>query len=120
MRADTASDTQASGNTRMLFFGDAALTDGFQLIGFETWADPAAEELDKVLEELLDSKRNAFIILDTRLLETGSPVLERVRSEARRILIAGVPPLNDPDGFRCGIDQQVDSLLGSGKPKGGN
>ena len=114
MRTDTASDTQASGNTRMLFFGDAALTDGFQLIGFETWADPAAEELEKVLEELLDSKRNAFIILDTRLSESSSPILERVRREGRRILITVVPPLNDPDGFRCNIDHHVNSLMRSG------
>ena len=27
-------------HTRMLFLGEAALTDGFRLIGFETWADP--------------------------------------------------------------------------------
>ena len=114
MRTDTESDTQSSGNTRMLFLGDAALTNGFQLIGFETWADPAAEELERVLEELLSSKRNAIIILDTRLAESGSPMLERVRREGRRILITVVPPLNDPDGFRCDIDHQVNSMINNG------
>ena len=114
MRTETAFDAPAGGNTRMLFLGDAALTDGFQLIGFETWADPTAEELDKVLEELLDSKRNAFIILDTRLSESSSPMLERVRRESRRILITVVPPLNDPDGFRCALDHRVNSLMSNG------
>jgi vacuolar-type H+-ATPase subunit F/Vma7 len=114
MRTDTQIDAQAGGNTRMLFLGDAALTDGFQLIGFETWADPTAEKLDKVLEELLESKGNAFIILDTRLAESSSPMLERVRREGRRILITVVPPLNDPEGFRCDIDHQVNSLMNNG------
>jgi vacuolar-type H+-ATPase subunit F/Vma7 len=98
----------------MLFLGDAALTDGFQLIGFETWADPSEEVLDEVLSELHESRRNAFIVLDTRLSESGSPMLERVRREGGRILITVVPPLNDPNGFRCGIDNQVDSLTGNG------
>lgn len=114
MRTESEFETQVSGNTRMLFLGDAALTDGFQLIGFETWADPAAEELEKVLEELLESKRNAFIILDTRLSESNSRILERVRREGRRILITVVPPLNDPDGFRCNIDHHVNSLMSNG------
>lgn len=98
----------------MLFLGDAALTDSFQLIGFETWADPAIEQLDQLLAELLESRSNAFIILDSRLSAAGSKLLEQVRNESGRILITLVPPLKDPNGFHCAIDQRVNSLLDSG------
>jgi len=114
MRANSELNTPAVGNTRMLFLGDAALTDGFQLIGFETRADPSVEELDKLLRELLESGRNAFVILDTRLSQAGSQMLERVRSEGGRILITLVPPLNDPDGFHCDLDQRVNALIDNG------
>ena len=112
--ANDTTDTTAGSRTRMLFLGDAALTDGFQLIGFETWADPSSEELDRVLKELLESRRNAFILLDTRLADGGSAMLDRVRREGGRIVITEVPPLNDPDGLHSGIDKQVNSLLGNG------
>ncbi|MCB1758529.1 MAG: ATPase [Gammaproteobacteria bacterium] len=103
-----------SSGTRMLFLGDAALTDGFQLIGFETWSDPTREELDRVLQELLESRRNAFILLDTRLAKRGSPMLDRVRKEGGRILVTEVPPLNEPEGFHSSIDNQVNTLMGNG------
>jgi len=114
MSAVTDFGTPVDSSTRMLFFGDAALTDSFQLIGFETWADPATEELNSVLEELLESKRNAFIILDSRLSAIGSLTLDRVRKEGGHILISEVPALNDPDGFRCSIDSQINTLMGKG------
>ncbi|MCP5416717.1 MAG: ATPase [Chromatiaceae bacterium] len=104
----------ASSHTRLLFLGDAALTDGFQLIGFETWADPSVEALERVLGDLLESRSNAFIIIDNRLAASGSTMLARVRREGGRILISEVPPLNDPEGFHGGIDNQVDSLSASG------
>lgn len=105
--------------TRMLFMGDATLTDGFQLIGFDTVADPSPEELDRTLQTLIDEKQNAFIILDNRLSECGSPILERVRAEGGRIVITEVPPLNAPQQFHCKIDKQVRTLLGYADNDGG-
>jgi vacuolar-type H+-ATPase subunit F/Vma7 len=113
MSADSKFRTPG-GDTRMLFLGDAALTDGFRLIGFETWADPDIEQLDQLLGELLESRSNAFLILDSRLSGVGSKLLEQVRNESGRILITLVPPLNDPDGFHCAIDQRVNSMLDNG------
>lgn len=79
------------GPTRMLFFGDAALSDGFQLIGFQTWPDPAPGEFDRILGELLDTRASAFIIVDSQLIKQGSRLLERVRREGGRIVITEVP-----------------------------
>lgn len=101
--------------TRMIFLGETTLTDGFRLIGFETFADPTPDELDLILQQLVAEKRNAFIVLDHQLSECDSPMLERVRAEGGRIIITEVPPLNAPDNFHCKIDNQVHMLLGSEK-----
>ena len=69
--------------TRMLFLGDAALTDGFQLIGFETWPDPSAQQLEQVIGELLNSRTNAFVILDCRLAEKNARILEQGEDRGR-------------------------------------
>jgi vacuolar-type H+-ATPase subunit F/Vma7 len=98
----------------MLFLGDATLTDGFRLIGFETWSDPTVKELEQVLGELLDTKCNAFVVLDNRLSATDSDILRRVRSEGGRILVAEVPPLSAPESFRTDIDKDTQALLENG------
>jgi len=118
MSSGTNCGTPTGGNTRMLFFGDAALTDSFQLIGFKTWSDPDIAELEAVLAELLESKCNAFIILDSRLSEASSQMLDRVRKEGGHILISEVPALNDPDGFRGSIDSQINGLVDNGNSYG--
>lgn len=105
----TADDTPT---TRMLFMGDATLTDGFQLIGFEAYPDPPVEELDAILRKLIEQKQNAFIILDHRLSECDSTMLARVRAEGGRIVVTEVPPLNTPEQFHCKIDNQVRMLMG--------
>jgi len=107
------SDTTDLTPTRMLFLGDAALTDGFQLIGFETWPDPSTQQLEQVIGELLNSRTNAFVILDCHLASRNARILDRVRTEGGRIVVTEVPPLNEPDRFQSQIDQQVKSMLGS-------
>lgn len=101
--------------TRMLFMGSAALTAGFQLIGFETWPDATTEQLDGVLRSLIEERQNAFVILDRDLARRGSPLLERVRTEGGRIVVTEIPPLNDPDEFTGVIDSRVKTLLGATK-----
>jgi vacuolar-type H+-ATPase subunit F/Vma7 len=105
--------------TRMLFLGDTVLSDGFQLIGFETLPDPSVGEMDRVLQQLLDEKCNAFVVLDTRLSASDSKVLQRIRGEGGRIIVTEVPPLNSPDCFHCEIDEQVRILLGGTKQNEG-
>lgn len=100
-------------STRMIFMGDPALTDGFKLIGFETWSNPSTEELNWVLQDLVQSQQNAFVVVDRRLVERSSPMLRRVRLEGGRVVVTQIPPLNDPDCFNCEIDDQVKGLLGA-------
>ena len=53
--------------TRMIFLGNAALTDGFRLIGFEALTDPSVEQLERLLRQLQESRANAFIVVDHAL-----------------------------------------------------
>jgi vacuolar-type H+-ATPase subunit F/Vma7 len=105
--------TDSAQATRMLFLGDTALTDGFQLIGFETWPDPTAEQLELVLAELVACRDHAFVILDSELAKSPSPSLKKIRAEGGRIVVTEVPSLSDPENFECEIDNQVQSLLGN-------
>jgi len=110
-------ETNDATPTRMLFLGDSALTDGFQLIGFETWPDPSVQQLEEVISELVNTRTNAFVVLDCRLAQQHARILERVRAEGGRIVVTEVPPLNEPDRFQSHIDRQLRSLLGPDQPE---
>jgi len=97
---------------RLLFFGEQALTEGFGLIGFETFADPTAEVLDRVLTELIQTRSTALVLLDHRTAKLTSRMLPRVRREGGRILVTEVPSLRSPDDYHSDIDTQVSLLLG--------
>ncbi|MCW8907390.1 MAG: ATPase [Sedimenticola sp.] len=98
--------------TRMLFMGEAALTEGFRLIGFETWADATRQELDELLQGLLKKRQKAFIVLGQALAGCDSALLQQVRAEGGRIIVTQVPSLADPDNFQCEIDDRLQILLG--------
>lgn len=98
--------------TRMLFLGDATLGDGFRLIGFETWVDPTVEQLDRILQELIEQRCKAFVVLDSRRSRAPSPALQRIRAEGGRIVVTEVPPLNAAAGFSSLTDEHIRQLLG--------
>lgn len=100
--------------TRMIFMGEASLTDGFKLIGFETWADPTPDVLEQQLEQLIKQREKAFIILGHTLANCDSDLLKQVRSEGGHIIITQIPALADPDNFQCEIDDRLQVLLGGG------
>ena len=108
-------ESEGQRTTRLLFLGSRALAEGFALVGFETTPDATAGELDKVLQELLRERENAFIVIDQKLASAGSRLLPRVYDEGGRIVVVEVPPLSDPEGFRLDIDEQVQNLLGGKK-----
>ena len=92
---------------RMIFFGEAALSQGFRLIGFEVFPDPSGADLDRIFGELIDSQERVFVIIDRKTAEIPCPAL------GGRILVTTVPPLNDPTRFHCAIDDKIKNLLGN-------
>jgi len=102
------------GATRMIFMGEAALADGFQLIGFETLIDPAPEVMDRLLRGLIEEQQKAFIILDERLSAANTEALRSIRAEGGRIVVTQLPPLHSPHGFHSALDQRIRHLIGGG------
>ncbi len=82
--------------TRMLFLGEESLADGFCLIGFETYPDPAPEEVDRILRDLRRNQERAFVIVDDAVMRAEIPNLKQVRREGGRIVVIAVPAVRAP------------------------
>ena len=95
----------------MIFMGASALTDGFRLIGFETWPSATEQELDELLGELASTNSQALVLLQSRLARCQSSNLRRVQSEGGRIVIAEIPPLEAPAEFRSGIEEMLQTIM---------
>ncbi|MEN8178670.1 MAG: ATPase [Pseudomonadota bacterium] len=111
----TASDKQ----TRLIFFGGPALTDGFRLVGFETLTDPEFAQMDQLISELLETRQNAFIVIEQSPEMMQSKMLQQVRREGGRIVVSEVPSLQDPTCFHCELDKQIERLMGAPLTIGG-
>lgn len=79
--------------TRLLFFGDEALADGFGLIGFETYPDPSHDQVDKLVRGLVRERESALVVVDEAIMHADIPALAQVRREGGRIVVIAVPPL---------------------------
>jgi len=99
--------------TRLYFLGEAGLANGFRLAGFEVFPDASIQTLERLLLELRENRSPAFVILDYRLAESDSRVLQEVRDEGGRILITQVPPLSHSGRLRSKVDDHISQLLGN-------
>jgi len=98
---------------RFIMMGSKALTDGFALLGFETFPDATVEVVENTLNELLKSKEKALIFLENNLSQTiSSRALLRVRSEAVGIIMTEIPPLNAPETYRPAVEELILRVLG--------
>ena len=97
---------------RNIFIGSPALSDGFQLIGFETLTDPDVRQLDLLLSELHREKQRTLLIIEQSVNQIGSKLLDLIREEGGRIVLTEVPSLHDPDTFQCELDAQLKKLTG--------
>lgn len=96
----------------MIAMGSAALTQGFELLGFETWPDASAEEMERVLQELLRTGVKALVFVEHELAQQGGPGFRRVRAEGGRIVLTEIPPLHAPADYRPPVEDLVRRVLG--------
>ena len=113
--AQTASDNQ----TRLIFIGGPALTDGFRLVGFKTLTDPQISQIDELISTLLETRQNAFIVVEQSPEIMQSKMLQQVHNEGGRIVVSEVPSLQDPACFHCELDKEIEKLMGSSQITGG-
>lgn len=101
-------------DTRMIVMGSATLTQGFGLVGFEAFPNATPEELEDMLGELRHSRQRALVLLETYLAHCDSPLLEQIRAEGGRILVAEVPALSAAKAYRPQVEELVAKVLGPG------
>lgn len=103
---------EAGVRTRLIVMGSPALTEGFALIGFETWSNGTEEDVEKLLEELERGQEKALVFLEPALSRCQSARLSRVRAESSRIVITEVPPLHAPSDYHPAVEDLVAKILG--------
>jgi vacuolar-type H+-ATPase subunit F/Vma7 len=99
--------------TRMIALGSAALTEGFSLLGVETFADATPEVLEELLAGLVKRKEKALVFLEHDLARSRGVWLQRVRDEGGRIVIAEIPPLHAPGDYHPQVEDVVRTILGA-------
>ncbi len=99
--------------TRMLFLGEESLADGFRLIGFETFPNPHADEVDRILRDLVRNREKAFLVVDDAVMGQEIPNLKRVRKEGGRIVVIAVPSLSAPTVLASEVAERLAALFGT-------
>jgi vacuolar-type H+-ATPase subunit F/Vma7 len=98
---------------RLIALGSAALTEGFALIGFETYPDPTPEAVEDLLRDLLRRQQAALVVIEQGLVQSPGPQLTRALSGGARIVITEIPALQHPPSYRSRVDRLVESVLGA-------
>jgi len=97
---------------RMIALGSAALMEGFALIGFETWPDPAPEAIEKLLHELMRNQQAALIVIEQDLALHPGRHLSRAQREGGRIVITEIPGIRMSDSYHSRVESLVQGILG--------
>ncbi len=92
--------------------GSKVLIEGFALLGLETYADAAPEDVEEVLASLLRDKEKALVFLEHELGRCDSASLEWVRREGGRVVITEVPPLHAPGDYHPPVEDMIMRVLG--------
>jgi len=97
---------------RLIALGSAALMEGFALIGFETYADPAPETVENLMEELLRNHRAALVVIEQSLTRNPGRFLLGAQREGGRIVITEIPEVHLSGSYRSRVESLVQSILG--------
>ncbi len=97
---------------RMIALGGAALMEGFALIGFETHADAAPEEIEKLMHDLMRNQQAALVVIEQRLAHNPGRHLMRAHNEGGRIVITEIPEILLPEGYHSRVETLVQEILG--------
>jgi vacuolar-type H+-ATPase subunit F/Vma7 len=102
----------ASIPARMIALGSSALMEGFALIGFETYADPAPEAIEELLQKLLRNQQAALIVIEQSLTRNPGRHLIRAQNEGGRIVITEIPEIQMSGSYHSRVEDLVQSILG--------
>jgi vacuolar-type H+-ATPase subunit F/Vma7 len=99
---------------RLIAMGDACLTDGFDLLGFETYPNTSPEQAEQILCGLITSKERALVFMEQGLIAQAGKCYQRLRNESGHVIIIGLPPLHAPEDYHPEVEDLVRRVLGPG------
>jgi len=109
------SDSEQNGlvPARMIALGSTALIEGFALVGFETYADPSPDTIEKLMHELMRNQQAALVVIEQGLTLNAGRHMTRAQSEGGRIIITEIPEIHLSDSYHSRVEDLVQSILGS-------
>jgi vacuolar-type H+-ATPase subunit F/Vma7 len=108
-----AQQTILAAPARLIALGSAGLMEGFELIGFETIADPTPEAVEELFQALHRQQQAALVVIERRLAENPGRHLMRAQQEGGRIVITEIPEIHMSRGYHSRVEDLVQSILGS-------
>lgn len=97
---------------RIIAFGDAALMDGFALLGIETHANPKAEAVETILTKLVRSRERALVFVQQELMTDAVPIVAQLRNQGGSILICELPALHCAEHYKPQVERLIARVLG--------
>jgi vacuolar-type H+-ATPase subunit F/Vma7 len=97
---------------RLIALGSAALTEGFGLIGFETYADPTPEAIENLMRELQRNQQAALVVIEQSLARNPGRFLQRALREGGRIVITEIPEIHLSRSYYSRVERLIQSILG--------
>ena len=97
---------------RMIALGSAALMEGFALIGFETYVDPAPESVEKLMQEIIRTHQTVLVVMEQSLARNPGRHLLRAQSEGGRIIITEIPEIHLSGSYHSRVENLVQAILG--------
>lgn len=97
---------------RMIALGSPALTEGFALIGFETHTDPAPEDVEALMGELIRNQQSALVVVEQRLARNPGRHMLRAQNEGGRIVITEIPEILKSGSYHSRVESLVLGILG--------
>jgi len=104
---------EAAAPARMIALGSAALMEGFALIGFETHIDPAPEDIEKLMQDLLRARQSALVVIEQGLANNPGRHLARAQNEGGRIIITEIPEILLPENYHSRVETLMQDVLGA-------
>lgn len=98
---------------RMIALGSAPLMEGFALIGFETHADPAPEDVEALMQELLRTRQAALVVIEQGLARKPGRYLMNAQNEGGRIIITEIPEIHLSSDYHSRVETLVQGMLGT-------
>jgi vacuolar-type H+-ATPase subunit F/Vma7 len=96
---------------RLIALGSAALTEGFSLIGFETYSDPTPAAIENLMRELQRNQQAALVVIEQNLAGNPGRFLQRALREGGRIVIT-IPEIHLSDSYSSRVESLIQSILG--------